>query len=495
MFRNSRHPGLAAIGLILAPSVLLLLLFVAVHAFPFLHQGKLSYSLLPSIPNNARAPLQLSSDPYTNKTSQHQTEVEPDTYSYGSTIVTTFQVGRFSDGGSSNIGWATSTDGGNTWKNGFLPGITQFDGGPYTRVSDPSVAYDAAHSTWIISSLAVTGSGNSLASPAVIVSLSTDRGLHWSRPITVVNGGSAFYDKDWIVCDSTSASKFYGHCYVQWDDDNKGGLILMSTSTDGGHHWGPALTTANKAMGLGGQPLVQPNGTVIVPISGYATSRMLAFISMDGGTSWSATVTVAKITGSVLPTAEIDGSGKVYVVWVDCQFEKNCKAGGKSDVSADRTANDSSDASASLSGSEDDLVMSTSMDGLHWSPVQLIPIDPAGSGIDHMVPGLGVDKNTSGNSAHLALAFYYHATNCNSDCQFYAGFVASMDGGNHWTKEIQLAGPMNLSWLPKGRNNVGDYISTSFLNGNAFPVFSIAFAPVDGHLSEALYTITGGLEV
>jgi hypothetical protein len=70
-----------------------------------------------------------------------------------------------------------------------------------------------------------------------------------------------------------------------------------------------------------------------------------------------------------------------------------------------------------------------------------------------------------------------------------------MDGGNHWTKEIQLAGPMNLSWLPKGRNNVGDYISTSFLNGNAFPVFSIAFAPVDGHLSEALYTITGGLEV
>jgi hypothetical protein len=495
MFRNSRHPGLAAIGLILAPSVLLLLLFVAVHAFPFLHQGKLSYSLLPSIPNNARAPLQLSSDPYTNKTSQHQTEVEPDTYSYGSTIVTTFQVGRFSDGGSSNIGWATSTDGGNTWKNGFLPGITQFDGGPYTRVSDPSVAYDAAHSTWIISSLAVTGSGNSLASPAVIVSLSTDRGLHWSRPITVVNGGSAFYDKDWIVCDSTSASKFYGHCYVQWDDDNKGGLILMSTSTDGGHHWGPALTTANKAMGLGGQPLVQPNGTVIVPISGYATSRMLAFISMDGGTSWSATVTVAKITGSVLPTAEIDGSGKVYVVWVDCQFEKNCKAGGKSDVSADRTANDSSDASASLSGSEDDLVMSTSMDGLHWSPVQLIPIDPAGSGIDHMVPGLGVDKNTSGNSAHLALAFYYHATNCNSDCQFYAGFVASMDGGNHWTKEIQLAGPMNLSWLPKGRNKVGDYISTSFLNGNAFPVLSIAFAPADGHLSEALYTITGGLEV
>lgn len=494
MFRISRYPRLAAFGLIIAPSLLLLLAFAAVHAFPFLHQVKLSYALLPPIPNNERVPLQLSSDLYTNKTSQHQTEVEPDTFSYGSTMVTAFQVGRFSDGGSSNIGWATSTDDGNTWKSGFLPGTTQFVGGSYTRVSDPSVAYDAAHDTWIVSSLAVVGDGTSLASPAVIVNLSTDGGLSWSRPIKIVNGGSTFYDKDWIVCDSTSTSKFYGHCYAEWDDDNKGGLILMSTSTDGGHTWAPPLSTANKALGLGGQPLVQPNGTVIVPISGYATSRMLAFISTNGGISWGKAITVAKITGSVLPTAEMDGAGKVYLVWVDCQFEKNCKPGGEADVSADRSENDSSD--ASLSGSEDDLVMSTSMDGIHWSPAQLIPIDPAGSGIDHVVPGLGVDKNTSGSSAHLALAFYYHPATCNNDnCQFYAGFVASADGGNHWTKEIQLAGPMNLSWLPKGRNKVGDYISTSFLNGNAFPVFSIANAPAGGHLSEAMYTISGGLTV
>jgi hypothetical protein len=39
---------------------------------------------------------QISSDPYTNSTSQHQTEVEPDSYSNGSTIVAATQVGRFS---------------------------------------------------------------------------------------------------------------------------------------------------------------------------------------------------------------------------------------------------------------------------------------------------------------------------------------------------------------------------------------------------------------
>jgi hypothetical protein len=84
---------------------------------------------------------QLSSDPYTNTTSQHATEVEPDSFASGSTIVDAFQVGRFFNGGASNIGWARSTDGGASWSHGFLPGITTFAGGSFARVSDPSVAY------------------------------------------------------------------------------------------------------------------------------------------------------------------------------------------------------------------------------------------------------------------------------------------------------------------------------------------------------------------
>jgi hypothetical protein len=52
---------------------------------------------------------QVSSDPFTTPTSQHRTEVEPDTFAFGSTIVSAFQVGRFFDGGGSAIGFATST--------------------------------------------------------------------------------------------------------------------------------------------------------------------------------------------------------------------------------------------------------------------------------------------------------------------------------------------------------------------------------------------------
>jgi hypothetical protein len=34
--------------------------------------------------------LQLSSDPFTNSTSQHKTEVEPDTFAFGFSIVSSF---------------------------------------------------------------------------------------------------------------------------------------------------------------------------------------------------------------------------------------------------------------------------------------------------------------------------------------------------------------------------------------------------------------------
>jgi len=91
---------------------------------------------------------QISSDLYTNSTSQHQTQVEPDTLSFGPMVVSTFQSGRFyAGGGSSGISWATSFNTGITWKMGTLPGITIYDGGSYGRVSDSVVAYDLAHHT------------------------------------------------------------------------------------------------------------------------------------------------------------------------------------------------------------------------------------------------------------------------------------------------------------------------------------------------------------
>jgi hypothetical protein len=439
--------------------------------------------------------VQISTDPYTNSTSQHKTQVEPDTFSFGSTIVSAFQSGRFTDGGSSNIGWATSNNGGSTWTNGFLPGTTIFatPAGPYNRISDPAVAFDAKHGAWLISSLAISTASGSVLGAAVIVSRSTDAtGAAWNNPVIVhAASGSENLDKNWTVCDDTATSPFYGNCYTEWDNNGAGNLIHMSTSSDGGSTWGAQTNTANNATGLGGQPLVQPNGTVIVPINNANETAVLAFISTNGGTSWSSTVTVTTIShhtvaGSLrsgsLISAEIDGAGTVYVVWSDCRFESGCSA--------------------------NDIVMSTSTNGTTWSAVTRIPSDPVGSGVDHFIPGLAVDKLTSGSTAHLVLAFYYYPNaSCSSTtCQLDIGYSSSTNGGSNWTSTINITGPMTLSWLAnttQGRM-VGDYISTSFNgSGTAFPVFAVASAPTGGKTCgrrnatchEGMFTVGTGLTI
>jgi hypothetical protein len=424
---------------------------------------------------------QISSDPYTNTTSQHQTEVEPDSFSFGSTIVATTQVGRFFDGGASNLGWATSTDNGATWTHGYLPGVTKFEGGgPYDRVSDPVVAYDAKHNVWIISGLAIRDTSG-VVGAAVTASRSTNGGTVWNNPIVVASAtGSANLDKNWIVCDNTPTSPFYGNCYVEWDDNGAGNRIKMSTSSDGGLTWGAAKNTANNATGLGGQPVVQPNGTVIVPIDNANETALRVFRSTNGGGSWSSATTITTISshtvaGSLrsgpLPSAEIDGAGKVYVVWQDCRFRSRCRA--------------------------NDIVMTTSTNGTTWSAVTRIPIDATNSGVDHFIPGLAVDKSTSGSTAKLGLTYYYYpVANCTSaTCQLNVGFISSPNGGASWSAPTAVSGPMTLSWLAntsQGRM-VGDYISTSYAGGTARGLFALATAPSGGVFNEAMYTTSSGL--
>src|SRR6202171_2050190 len=222
---------------------------------------------------------QLSVDTFTDTPSQHDTEVEPSTFSYGSTMVSAFQVARIHDGGGADIGFATSTNGGVSWTNGYLPGITIYKGGTNSAASDASVAFDALHNVWLITTLPIANN------TSVAVSRSTD-GIHWGNPIPVTGSSSA--DKNWIVCDNTATSPYYGHCYSEWDDTSQGDLIRMSTSTDGGQTWGPALVTAGNNFGIGGVPVVQPKGKVVVPILGF--NGVIAFSSINGGKSWTKAV-------------------------------------------------------------------------------------------------------------------------------------------------------------------------------------------------------------
>ncbi len=438
---------------------------------------------------HATSLVQVSSDPYSDSQAQHATEVEPDTYSYGSTVVAAFQVGRVFGGGASNIGWATSTDSGQTWTHGFMPGSTTNTGGPYSAASDASVAYDAKDNVWMVSWLGI-GSGNNVD---VDLSRSTDGGHTWGSPVTISTG--TFDDKNWTVCDNHPSSPYYGHCYTEYDDANAGDAEHMRTSTDGGATWGAEQSPADGPIGLGGQPVVQPNGTVVVPFASGNEDSERSFISTDGGASWGSSVQIATVSHhpvagledaaadmsrldtlreGPLPSAEIDATGTVYVVWSDCRFRANCAS--------------------------NDIIMSTSTDGTAWSSAARVPIDAATSTADHFVPGIGVDPSSSGNTARIGLTYYYYpnASCTDTTCQLYAGYVSSADGGATWTAPTQLAGPMTLAWLPntsQGRM-FGDYISTSVPpGGNAVTVVPVAQAPSGSTFDVSMYAPTGGLPI
>jgi BNR repeat protein len=417
---------------------------------------------------------QVSSDPYTDSQAQHQTEVEPDTYAYGDTIVSAFQVGRVSGGGASNIGYAVSHDSGASWTSGYLPGITTNGGGSAGQASDASVAYDAAHQVWMVSSLAISG-----RTVDVVTSRSTDGGDTWSNPVTTATGS---LDKNWIACDNTATSPYYGHCYTEYDVTSAGDSIRMQTSTDGGATWSTAAAPGGRHTGLGGQPVVAPDGDVYVPYLSLS-DVIRTFSSTDGGTSWGATSQVASadhadaaggLREEALPSAEIDAAGTVYVAWSDCRFRSSC------------TAND--------------IVFATSTDGATWSSPARVPIADTSTTANYFVPGIGVDASTAGSAARIGLTyFYYPDASCTATtCQLDVGYISSTDGGATWSTATQLAGPMPISWYPNTSDGrmFGDYISTSVVpGGNAYPVLPVAAAPSGSTYDEGMYVPAGGLAV
>jgi hypothetical protein len=308
---------------------------------------------------------QVSHDGCASPLSYHASEVEPMIASHGRTIVATFQVGRVYDGGSCDIGWATSTDGGLTWQTGLLPltifgGQATTDAGPLTRASDPSVAYDARHGVWLINTLGLSGDANV---PGILVNRSFD-GLTWGPPIaTHVASGNDSPDKNWITCDNWPNSAGYGNCYEEYDNSAEGGRIKMQRSTDGGLTWSSPVNIGNSQAGIGGVPLVQPPppgapagsvcGRVVVPI---ATSGVSWFTSTDCGVSWSApTLITPNMTAthlvagglrtSLLPGSAMDGGGAIYAVWQTRSFRTQ-----NTNLAAAAAAGDTCVRLASISG-------------------------------------------------------------------------------------------------------------------------------------------------
>ncbi|HMI99114.1 MAG TPA: hypothetical protein VK488_04710 [Gaiellaceae bacterium] len=405
----------------------------------------------------------VSVDPYRGGGAQHATQAEPDSFSWGTTVVAAFQVARFGDGGAQNIGYAVSRDAGRTWRSGLLPDLTVASRprGAFLRASDPSVAYDDAHGRWLISTLGITANGT-----AVLVSSSAD-GLHWSAPATAVQKqnlpNSIALDKEWIACDNGASSPLRGHCYVSYSDIERVQLVTQ-TSVDGGQTWSAAVGAPDGAgrrgiEGLyapGPQPVALPGGTLVVPLY---DDELSVIRSTDGGATFSAATRIASSTFSrsralrsaPLPSAEIGADGTVLLVWPDCAARPRC--------------------------SGNDIVFSKSLDGVTWTPPARIPL---GSG-NHVIAGIAADPARTGR---VAVTSYTEAGG-----KLDVHLVWSRDGGVTWSRPVRLS-PERMPYsriASSGGAMVGDYTSTSFAGNRAVPVFTLAQSPLRGRLRQATF--------
>lgn len=426
---------------------------------------------------------QVSRDTLTGERSQHETQVEPSSAAFGSTIVTVFQSGRHLGGGADGIGFATSRNAGATWRSGFLPQEADVD-----TISDPVVAYDARHKVWLATSLSEADGTGGDVGLGIFVNRSAD-GIRWGPPVDAATDPTERYDKEWIACDNWASSRFRGRCYITYLDFASG-AISTRRSLDGGLTWSApvAARPAEPSSGImnGPQPVIRPDGSVIVPfaiwVSFDRSDQIGVLRSTDGGVTFGAPARIARLVNEDVagmrappfPSAAVDAGGTVYVAWSDARYRDEATA--------------------------DDIVLATSRDGVTWSQPALVPIEEQGSTTDLFVPALAVDPATSGRGAHVAVT--YHALPQEGGCGYLlptctggvdVGVVTSSDGGQTWKRPQRLtAEPMRLLAMADGDigRMVGDYIATSFVRGRPVPVFSLASPPVAGELRQAIFAVT-----
>jgi hypothetical protein len=318
-------------------------------------------------------------------------------------------------------GWAyTSFDGGKSWKNIELPGLTYQSGatGPLTDMDsagDPVVAF-GPHNTVYYANIAFSrlNSGS-----AITVSVSHDGGLTWGSPSIVQLDGvlpdgtatptNYFNDKEWIAVDPRS-----GQVYLTWTRftyDASGNYvespIVMKASDDQGHSWSDASrispTTTNFSGGLtafaqGSNPKVTADGTLYVAYEGTVCATLacngasdhdetVVAYSRDHGKTWTSeqvgqnydypfnadtgtnTLTGENFRINSYPQLAVDPvTQHLYVTWADDRNGQYTASGVS--VKTDGTA-----------------FITGSADGRHWSPVTAA--EPGGDAVFPAVAALG----------------------------------------------------------------------------------------------------------
>ena len=380
-------------------------------------------------------------------------------------VVAAWQQDRWSDGGAHGIVVAASFDGGRTWARSTPPlsrcaGGTAANGGDYARASDPWVAFGTDGSVYL---LALTFSGATFASAStsgLLVTRSTDGGLSWSGPLTLISDGSSFAN-DKVAIGADRSDPHY--VYATWDRlvSSDAGPSYFARSVDGGTSWEAARPIYDPGMHnqtIGNLPLSLLNGTLLVVFTEFDTTAggvnaLLRVIrSTDHGSSWSAPTTIAQefsvgtrdpTTGEAvrdggdLPSAAADAGNTVYVAWQDSRFS---------------------------AGQHDSIVLARSLDGgLSWSQ----PAQVSNAAVGAFTPNVAVRAD-----GEIGVGYYDLRNNIPGSGDLSADYwlATSLDASS-WS-DIHVSGTFSLLAAPFAEGLfLGDYQALVTSGSEYLPVF------------------------
>lgn len=282
-------------------------------------------------------------------------------------IVGVWQQDRYSNGGSRGLLAAVSFNGGKSWQTSMAPfsrcaGGNAANGGDYERASDPWLTFAPDGTVYQIA----IAFNDSNPTNAVLVSRSTDGGLTWSNPVTLIRDTAAtvFNDKESITADPNDAR----FVYAVWDrlvfpsEQARGraperaigfrGPTWFARTTDGGKTWEPARVIFDPGeinQTISNQIVVRPQkvGGELINLfdliynaknaGGVRGFNIAVIRSADKGATWSGPIIISKQvlfdvvrdpdtgtpvrTGDIVPDIAVDpNNGNLYVVWQDQRF-------------------------------------------------------------------------------------------------------------------------------------------------------------------------------
>lgn len=334
------------------------------------------------------------------------------------------------------VAYAYSFDGGLTW------GQDLFVEPEYIWDSDPGITVDTAGNFYAVI-LSYTGSTSE--PNGLFVYKSTDGGVTWSDPVTVINGvPGVFEDKELIACDR-SGGPYTDNLYVAWARFYST-QILMCRSTDEGNSFVDPVTISDMNGVQWPVPCVGPNSEVYVAWVQYSPGAIRFDCSTDGGETFGTDITIQNVSfvsgyiyGDIMvfsfPAIDVDitggpYNGNIYVAYMDY-------ASGNTDT---------------------DIYFTCSTDGGNsWSQKIRINDDPLNNGCDQFHPWLFVAPD--GNIIVVFLDRRLDSGNLLMDLYM----TTSTDGGNSWSSNERIT---TVSSDP----TAGSVFSTSNQPLNKFPI-------------------------